>query len=90
MDVGREIRKAIETGAVRLGVDQTKKAVKEGSARLVILANNCPDDFLRNQSRARTLRYDGTNVDLGSACGKPFSISALAIIEPGESEVLSA
>jgi large subunit ribosomal protein L30e len=90
MDVGREIRKAIETGAVRLGVDQTKKAVREGSAKMVILSTNCPDEFLMNQSETKTLRFDGTNADLGSACGKPFSISALAVIEPGESDVLDA
>jgi len=90
VDVGREIRKAIETGAVRLGVDQTKKAVRDGSAKLVILSKNCPDEFLLDQSQTRTLRFDGTNADLGSACGKPFSVSVLAVIEPGESEILSA
>ncbi|MCJ2669295.1 MAG: 50S ribosomal protein L30e [Thermoplasmata archaeon] len=90
MDVGREIRKAIETGAVKLGVDQTKKAVREGSAKLVILSKNCPDEFLSNQTQTRTLRFDGTNTDLGSACGKPFSISVLAVLEPGESEILGA
>jgi large subunit ribosomal protein L30e len=90
MDVGREIRKAIETGTVRLGVDRTKKAVREGSAKLVIISTNCPDEFLMNQSQTKTLRFEGTNADLGSACGKPFSVSALAVIEPGESDVLDA
>ncbi|MFQ6106524.1 MAG: 50S ribosomal protein L30e [Thermoplasmata archaeon] len=90
MDIGREIRKAIETGTVRLGVDQTKKAVRDGGARLVILSSSCPDDFLCNQSQTRTLRFEGTNVDLGSACGKPFSVSALAILDAGESEILGA
>ncbi|MFQ5911339.1 MAG: 50S ribosomal protein L30e [Thermoplasmata archaeon] len=90
MDVGREIRKAIETGTVQLGVEQTKRAVSDGRARLVILSKNCPDDFLRGQSQARTLLFDGSNADLGSVCGKPFSVSALAILEPGESEILGA
>jgi large subunit ribosomal protein L30e len=90
VDVGREIRNAIETGAVKLGVDETKKAVREGNAKLVILASNCPDDFLKDQVQTKTLRFPGTNVDLGSACGKPFSVSALAVIEPGESDVLKA
>ncbi|MFQ6127607.1 MAG: 50S ribosomal protein L30e [Thermoplasmata archaeon] len=90
MDIGREIRKAIETGVVKLGMDQTKKAVREGSAKLVILSESCSDDFLCSQSQTRTLRFEGMNVDLGSACGKPFSVSALAILDPGESEVLGA
>jgi large subunit ribosomal protein L30e len=27
--------------------------------------------------------------DLGSACGKPFSVAALAVIEPGDSEIMA-
>lgn len=88
MDIGREIRKAIETGNVILGVDQTKRAIREGNAKLVVLSENCPDSFLRTQSNTRSIRFEGSNVDLGSACGKPFSVSALAVLDPGESEIL--
>jgi large subunit ribosomal protein L30e len=35
------------------------------------------------------MKYPGMGVDLGVACGKPFSISALAVLEPGDSEILS-
>jgi large subunit ribosomal protein L30e len=27
--------------------------------------------------------------DLGSACGKPFSVATLAVIEPGDSEIMA-
>jgi large subunit ribosomal protein L30e len=33
--------------------------------------------------------YQGMGKDLGSACGKPFSVAALAIIEPGDSEIMA-
>jgi large subunit ribosomal protein L30e len=33
--------------------------------------------------------YQGIGKDLGSACGKPFSVAALAVIEPGESEIMA-
>jgi len=90
LDIGREIRKAIETGTVKLGVDQTKRAIREGNAKLVVLSENCPDDFLRTQSKTKSIQFEGSNIDLGSACGKPFSISALAILDPGESEILGS
>lgn len=90
MDIGREIRKAIETGTVRLGVDQTKRAVRKGDAKLVVLSENCPDSFLRTQSKTKSIQFEGSNIDLGSACGKPFSVSALAILDPGESEILGS
>lgn len=79
---------AATSGKVFFGVGQSKKAVQEGKAKLVILADNCPDDFLRYQEKVRIYIYKGNNMSLGSACGKPFSVSALAIIEEGESEVL--
>jgi ribosomal protein L30E len=28
--------------------------------------------------------------DLGAACGKPFSVSALAVLDAGESDILEA
>lgn len=90
MDIGKEIRKAIETGNVKLGVDQSRKAIKAGTAKLLVISSNCPDEYLRNQSQARMLVFDGTNVDLGSACGKPFPVSALAVLDSGDSEILEA
>jgi large subunit ribosomal protein L30e len=37
----------------------------------------------------KTHRYEGTNMELGALCGKPFSVSALAVIEKGSSNILS-
>src|SRR5439155_1527305 len=38
----------------------------------------------------RLLRFPGTNVDLGAACGVPFSVAAVAVLSPGDSNILSA
>jgi large subunit ribosomal protein L30e len=32
--------------------------------------------------------YNGTSLDLGAVCGKPFEVSALSIKEPGDSNIL--
>ena len=32
--------------------------------------------------------FDGSSVDLGSICGKPFTVSVLVIQEPGDSNIL--
>lgn len=32
--------------------------------------------------------YSGNNVDLGTACGKYFHVSALAITDPGDSDII--
>ena len=36
----------------------------------------------------KTFNFDGTNFDLGAACGKPFAISMLTVISAGDSKIL--
>jgi len=91
IDITRALKTAAATGDVRFGVAETRKAVKKGEAKLVVVASNCPDkDLVSGAAGARVYRFQGTNVELGSACGVPYSISALAIVSPGESNILSA
>jgi len=33
--------------------------------------------------------YEGSSVQLGKACGMPYVVSALAVVEPGESDILN-
>jgi len=34
--------------------------------------------------------YPGDNLELGAACGKPFAVSSLVILDQGSSDILSA
>ncbi len=69
-------------------------AVKNGEAKLVIVAANCPRHEYEDIARYIALtgvkmhKYEGTSWDLGEAVGKPFMVSALAVIEPGDSKIL--
>jgi large subunit ribosomal protein L30e len=92
VDVEKALRKALNTGKVYLGAKRTFKALKSGDAKLVIMAANCPEEYLEEIKKfdVPVITYKGTNMDLGATCGKPFGISMLAIVEPGESEILSA
>ncbi len=89
VDVGRSLRSAVETGKVRFGLREVRRAVKKGEAKMVVLARDCPDGDLVPEGRIKVYRFEGNNVELGSACGKPFSIAALAVVDPGKSNVLS-
>ncbi len=89
IDIARALKTAATTGDVRFGLAETKKSIKKGEARLVVVANNCPEQIAVGQN-PKVLVFEGTNVELGSACGKPFAIAALAIVNPGESNILSA
>lgn len=92
MDFNTSLRRAIKTGNVILGQNETKVSIDENKAQLVVVAANCPKefvDFLSNNDRIKAHTFPGSSVQLGRACGKPFMVSALAIIEPGESDIMS-
>ncbi len=90
IDVPRALRLATDTGDVRFGVRQVRKAVRAKAAKMVVLASNCPSDVLQGLGDVKQFPFPGTNAELGAACGVPFSVAALAIVAPGESNILSA
>ncbi len=92
MDLAHALKVALQTGKVELGVNETLASAKAKTARLVIVSSTCPSEALSKGPRINAIpifRYDGTAVELGAACGRPFPISALAILDPGSSAILS-
>jgi large subunit ribosomal protein L30e len=59
---------------------------------MVILASNCPEEIKKKvqETNVPVLEYEGTSVELGPVCGKPFTIAAMAILDAGESDILAA
>jgi large subunit ribosomal protein L30e len=91
INVDRALRSSMRTGKVLLGSNRTIDAGLSGQAKLIIYAADCPHE-VRMQLDSVDLPvygYQGMGKDLGSACGKPFSVAALAIIEPGDSEIMA-
>lgn len=96
MDIDRIIRVAVDTGVVTLGSEKSIQALKLGKGKLVIVAANSPEDILEDVSYYAQLsnipvyKYDGSSVELGSVCGKPFTVATMVIKEPGDSTILEA
>ena len=88
LDISKALKAAISTGDVQFGVDQTEKAVKNKSAKMVIVSANCPSEYLRKNEDVKVHVFEGNNMELGALCGKPFSVSALAVISEGTSTIL--
>jgi len=90
-DISRSLKSAVATGKVKFGLSETKKAVSTGAAKLVVVSENCPDDDLKSgESKVNVVVYPGDNLALGAACGKPFAVSSLVILDQGSSDILSA
>ncbi|MFW5928307.1 MAG: 50S ribosomal protein L30e [Thermoplasmatota archaeon] len=91
MDINREIRVAVNTGNVSFGVKEAKDNVEEGNAELLIGADNCPEEEVtgNDYKDVPIYHFTGKNKELGSAAGKPFAISTLAVMDSGDSNILS-
>jgi large subunit ribosomal protein L30e len=92
MDLAHALKVALETGKVKLGVTETLEAAGAKKAKLLIVAKSCPDEKLRSErvfGKIPIYHFDGSAVELGQACGRPFPVSAMAILEAGSSAILS-
>lgn len=95
MEVSRSISQAVATGKVTIGAEKSLKAIKRGQAKLVIVSSNCGRDALSDVKHYSKLAgvqlhvFDGDSSLLGLACGKPFSVGMLVIVDPGSSNILS-
>jgi len=92
MDFNASLRKAVKTGTVFLGRNKTRESIEEGKAKLVVVARNSPESVknLVKETDIPVYVYEGSSVQLGKACGRPYVVSALAVVEPGESDILNA
>ena len=94
VDVNKQIRMAVKTGKVGFGSKDAIASTGSARAKLIILAKNCRDtdreDIMHNaeQSEIPIYVFQGSSLDLGAVCEKPFPISAIVVREAGDSEVL--
>ena len=94
VDVNKQIEMAVRTGKVSFGVKEAIDAARFAKAKLLIMASNCPEPHRENilqyakQSSVPIYNYQGSSVDLGGACQKPFVVAVLTVNEPGDSDIL--
>lgn len=85
---------AVKTGKVEFGSKTALSSVGQARAKLVILASNCPREthdeivYRADQGEVPVYVFQGSSLDLGALCERPFPVSAMVVREPGDSEVL--
>lgn len=90
----RALQSASRTGEVVYGSKEVLKLVLHGKAKLVVLAANAPPELKRDikyysqLSKIPVVIFEGTNIELGNVIGRPHSVAALAIVNPGQSKIL--
>ncbi|MFQ3343811.1 MAG: 50S ribosomal protein L30e [Candidatus Poseidoniales archaeon] len=93
MDLTRQLKQGINTGTLLFGQRQTLSACAKGDARMILVAANCPTGYISELNDAHpdvtVHQVMLVNRQLGAACGKPFPVSALCVVDPGQSELLT-
>ena len=78
MDISRQLKVASATGNLLYGQRQAMDACARGDAKCVILAANCPQDYIDDLAakhpEVTMHRTMIVNRDLGVASGKPLSL----------------
>ncbi|MEM4326688.1 MAG: 50S ribosomal protein L30e, partial [Candidatus Diapherotrites archaeon] len=73
---------------------EAEKSIKNGTAKLLILTSNAPKLYkeklvlLAEKAKVPTLNFEGKSNELGSVCGKPFSVSSMVIEDQGKSKII--
>jgi len=94
IDVDKAISTAVKTGKVVLGANEALGSAKAGKARLIFVASNTPVELRENieyygkLSEVPVVAYKSNSVDLGMVCGRKFAVTALAVKEAGDSDIL--
>uniref|UniRef100_A0A8C2VSC6 Large ribosomal subunit protein eL30 n=1 Tax=Chinchilla lanigera TaxID=34839 RepID=A0A8C2VSC6_CHILA len=84
----------MKRGKYMLGYKQTLKMITQGKAKLVIVANNFPAlrkseiEYYTMLAKTGVHHYSGSNMELDTACGKYYRVYTLAIIDPGDSDII--
>ncbi|KAL2744181.1 60S ribosomal protein L30 [Vespula maculifrons] len=86
----------MKSGKYVLGYKQTLKSLRQGKAKLVIIANNTPPlrkseiEYYAMLAKTGVHHYTGNNIELGTACGKYFRVCTLSITDPGNSDIIKS
>ena len=94
-NISGSIRLAVDSGDVALGIRSALAAIKNNTAKLIIVASENKKgrigdiEHLAKLANLRVYKFEGNSMNLGAVCGKPYSVSVLAIIDAGNSNLLN-
>lgn len=92
--INARLQLVMKSGKVCLGCKTSIHALRTGKAKLIIISNNCPAlrkseiEYYAMLSKCGVHHYHGDNNELGTACGKLFRVTCLAVTEPGDSDII--
>merc|ERR1712194_798780 len=82
------------SGKYTLGYSTTLKSLRQGKAKLILIASNCPAlrkseiEYYAMLAKVGVHHFSGDNNELGTACGRYYRVCCLSITDPGDSDII--
>ncbi len=95
-NINTKLNLVIKSGKFKIGYRNTIKCMRNGTAKLILISNNCPAirrtelEYYAALCKSDVHNFEGNNIELGTACGKLFAVSAMIISDPGDSDILES
>ncbi|CAL9206450.1 unnamed protein product [Musa hybrid cultivar] len=94
--INNRLALVMKSGKYTLGHKTVLRSLRGSKAKLILIANNCPPlrkseiEYYAMLSKVGVHHFNGSNVDLGTACGKYFRVCCLSIMDPGDSDIIKS
>jgi len=92
--INSKLQLVMKSGKCALGYKTCTKSLRMNKAKMVIISSNTPAlrkseiEYYAMLAKCAVHHYAGNNSELGTACGKYFRVSVLAITDAGDSDIL--
>merc|ERR1712200_229250 len=93
-DFKSKLALVIKSGTFHFGIKSTLKTIRQGKAKLIIIAENTPAlrkseiEYYAMLAKTGVHQVSGTNVELGTACGQYFRVGTMVVTDAGDSDIL--
>lgn len=84
----------MKSGKADLGYKTTLRSLRSQKSKLIIISSNTPPlrkseiEYYAMLAKVDVVHYTGSNVELGTACGKYFRVGCVSIVDPGDSDII--
>lgn len=84
----------VESGRVEFGGRRGFKNTTGGKVKAIVVSKNAPKEMKENIIKyckignLPVIDFEGSSIELGSACGKPFPVSVISIFDQGSSNII--
>jgi len=92
--INSRLQLVMKSGKYSLGYKTTLRTLRNGKAKLVLIANNCPAirkseiEYYAMLAKTGVHHFHGDNNELGTACGRYYRVGVLSITDPGDSDII--